>query len=61
VENLLVPFWLDGRVVKENIESVEQAKQRAKTQLAFFRSDHKRNMNPTPYKVIFLIVKNDYL
>jgi nicotinate phosphoribosyltransferase len=53
VESLLVPFWRDGRVVKENIESIEQAKQRAKSELGFLRSDHKRNMNPTPYKVGF--------
>jgi nicotinate phosphoribosyltransferase len=58
VEALLVPVWIDGQVVAENLSTLLEAKMRAKTQLSFLRSDHKRNMNPTPYKVRFLIFFN---
>jgi dynactin complex subunit len=53
VESLLVPFWLDGHVIKENMDSIEKVKERVRSQLAFLRSDHKRMLNPTPYKVTF--------
>jgi nicotinate phosphoribosyltransferase len=57
LESLLVPFWLNGHVVKENMDSIEKVKERVRSQLAFLRSDHKRNLNPTPYKVtIFSII-----
>ena len=51
IEELMVPVWLNGRVVTENLGSLLEAKQRAKSQLGFLRGDHKRNLNPTPYKV----------
>jgi len=52
VENLLVPFWIDGALVKENIDTILQVKERVRTQLASLRPDSKRLLNPTPYKVI---------
>ena len=51
VESLLVPFWINGQVVRENIEPIDKVKERVRTQLGFLRSDHKRMLNPTPYKV----------
>jgi hypothetical protein len=56
VESLLAPFWLDGHVVKENMDSIEKVKERVRSQLAFLRSDHKRMLNPTPYKVTILYI-----
>ena len=52
VENLLVPFWINGALVQENIETIEKVKERVKSQLASLRPDSKRLLNPTPYKVI---------
>ena len=52
VENLLVPFWMDGGLVKENIDTILQVKERVRTQLISLRPDSKRLLNPTPYKVI---------
>ncbi len=58
VENLLVPFWIDGALVKENIETIAQVKTRVRTQLANLRPDSKRLLNPTPYKVIKAVFFN---
>ena len=51
VENLLVPFWENGQLVKENLDSIKQIKERVTKQLQHIRNDHKRMLNPTPYKV----------
>ena len=51
VENLLVPFWENGGLVKENLDSIKQVKERVAKQLLHIRNDHKRMLNPTPYKV----------
>lgn len=51
VESLLVPFWLDGKMCTENIDTIEQVKERVKSQLSSLRNDFKRILNPTPYKV----------
>lgn len=51
VENLLVPFWLNGELVKENIDTILQVKERVKSQLTSLRPDSKRLLNPTPYKI----------
>lgn len=49
VEALHKLVW-DGERVAPN-ESVDQARERLKTDFASFREDHQRNLNPTPYKV----------
>jgi nicotinate phosphoribosyltransferase len=51
IDELLVPYWQDGHVVRENLQTIEQIKQRVTEQLKCLRSDHKRVLNPTPYKV----------
>jgi hypothetical protein len=51
VEPLLVPFWIDGKLCVENIESIEDVRNRVKFQLSSLRGDFKRLLNPTPYKV----------
>ena len=51
VEDLLIPFWRNGELVKENLDSIKTVKDRVTKQLQFLRNDHKRMLNPTPYKV----------
>jgi len=54
VENLLVIFWDRGQIVHENMDSIAKVKERVTTQLNNLRNDHKRMLNPTPYKVFYL-------
>lgn len=51
VEKLLVLYWEDGRIVKQ-LPSLQEIKERVKSSLKTLRADIKRNLNPTPYKVI---------
>lgn len=55
VENLLVAYWENGGVVRENLDTIYQIKERVRSQLHHLRNDHKRMLNPTPYKVIFCV------
>lgn len=52
VENLLVPVWINGKLVQENMDSIDGIRERVRKQLNRLRNDHKRMLNPTPYKVI---------
>ena len=56
VENLLVLMWDKGRLVEENMEPIEAVKKRVRDQLHNLRNDHKRLLNPTPYKVPYTYV-----
>ena len=56
VENLLVPFWENGSLVTKNLDSIKQVKERVTNQLHSLRNDHKRMLNPTPYKVNLLLI-----
>ena len=58
VEKLLVLFWDNGKIVQENMDSIEAVKKRVNGQIKVLRSDFKRMLNPTPYKVYYL---NHYL
>ncbi|CAF0783987.1 unnamed protein product [Brachionus calyciflorus] len=51
VENLLVPVWIDGKIIQENVEPIQNIRDRVKFQLNHLRTDHKRMLNPTPYKI----------
>lgn len=51
IEPLLVPFWINGELKKENIDTILQVKERVKSQLASLRTDSKRSLNPTQYKI----------
>lgn len=51
VENLLIAYWENGRIVRENLDTIDQIKERVRSQLHHLRNDHKRMLNPTPYKV----------
>mmetsp|Transcript_1374 Transcript_1374/g.1836 ORF Transcript_1374/g.1836 Transcript_1374/m.1836 type:complete len:548 (-) Transcript_1374:68-1711(-) len=50
VESLHKLVWDCGKLVQP-FPSLQQLKKRAETQLASFREDHLRRLNPTPYKL----------
>ncbi|KAA0203760.1 hypothetical protein HAZT_HAZT004056, partial [Hyalella azteca] len=47
-------YWQDGEV-QQQMPTLEEVKEKVKTGLASLRQDHKRNLNPTPYKVRFCL------
>ena len=47
-------FWRDGRVIAGetgHLPTIKEIRDRAMTQIDGLRDDHKRDLNPTPYKV----------
>lgn len=50
VEPLYKIYWKDGRVCQK-LPTLEQVKERVQESLKTLRQDHKRTLNPTPYKV----------
>jgi nicotinate phosphoribosyltransferase len=44
-------MWENGGLVEENLDSIKQVKERVAKQLLTLRNDHKRMLNPTPYKI----------
>ncbi|XP_048517750.1 nicotinate phosphoribosyltransferase isoform X2 [Dendroctonus ponderosae] len=50
VEKLLQLYWADGKIVKA-LPSLEEIKGKVTSSMKTLRSDIKRNLNPTPYKV----------
>lgn len=50
VEKLLTLYWENGRIVQK-LPSLKEIKEKVNNSLKALRSDIKRNMNPTPYKV----------
>jgi len=50
VEKLLKLYWKDGKVC-EPLPALKDVRQRVMDSLLTLRPDHKRNLNPTPYKV----------
>lgn len=50
VEPIYKVYWKDGKIV-QNLPTLEQVKLKVQTSLQTLRNDHKRNLNPTPYKV----------
>jgi len=49
VQSLYKAVWSGGRV--EDMPSLEQVRQQVQDSLRTLRQDHKRSLNPTPYKV----------
>lgn len=43
-------YWKEGRLTQPRA-TLEQTRDKVKRSLEMLRSDHKRNLNPTPYKV----------
>ncbi|KAK0171706.1 hypothetical protein PV328_005126 [Microctonus aethiopoides] len=50
VETLHKVYWKEGKVV-EPVATLQDARNRVKESLKTLRTDHKRSLNPTPYKV----------
>lgn len=50
VENLYKIYWKNG-VICHPFPTLEQVRDRVNESLSTLRQDHKRNLNPTPYKV----------
>ncbi|KAK0180345.1 hypothetical protein PV327_005997 [Microctonus hyperodae] len=50
VETLHKVYWKEGKVV-EPVATLQDARKRVKESLKTLRTDHKRSLNPTPYKV----------
>jgi nicotinate phosphoribosyltransferase len=52
VESLYKIFWKNGRVCQPH-NTLIQVRERVQISLKTLRQDHKRTLNPTPYKVSF--------
>jgi nicotinate phosphoribosyltransferase len=50
VEKLLTVYWKDGAMCQE-LPNLQEIKERVQASLKTLRSDIKRNLNPTPFKV----------
>jgi len=50
IESLYKVYWKDGEI-KQPLPPLIEKRQLVKDSLARLRQDHKRNLNPTPYKV----------
>lgn len=59
VEELLVPYWRNGRRVRAALP-IEQVKRHVAHSLQTIRDDHQRRLNPTPYKVSLSCRMYDY-
>lgn len=52
VENLYKCWWRDGKLAGEdNYPTMDEIRQTVQDNLRTLRQDHKRSLNPTPYKV----------
>nr|XP_053636874.1 nicotinate phosphoribosyltransferase-like [Cherax quadricarinatus] len=50
VEALFKLYWKDGKI-QQDLPNLEEIRDRVTESLQTLRQDHKRNLNPTPYKV----------
>ena len=50
MEPLYAPVWADGKIA-DDMPNLEQIKDNVQRSLTALRQDHKRSLNPTPYKV----------
>ncbi|XP_065226596.1 nicotinate phosphoribosyltransferase-like isoform X1 [Planococcus citri] len=51
VEPLLKEYWKNGELCRKPLPSLSEIRQRVRNSLKTLRQDHKRYLNPTPYKV----------
>ena len=52
VEPLYVLVWSDGKICTK-MPTLDQVREHVQKSLRSLREDHKRSLNPTPYKVRF--------
>ncbi|KAK2160577.1 hypothetical protein LSH36_130g03030 [Paralvinella palmiformis] len=50
VEALYKPYWRDGKIC-QYLPTLKELREKAQNSLRHIRTDHKRALNPTPYKV----------
>ncbi|XP_037927829.1 nicotinate phosphoribosyltransferase isoform X2 [Teleopsis dalmanni] len=50
VESLYKIYWQDGKIYQK-LPTLEQVREKVQISLKTLRNDHKRTLNPTPYKV----------
>lgn len=50
VESLYKIYWQNGKICQP-LPTLEQVRERVQMSLKTLRNDHKRTLNPTPYKV----------
>lgn len=50
VESLYKIYWQNGKICQQ-LPTLEQVRERVQVSLKTLRNDHKRTLNPTPYKV----------
>lgn len=50
VEPLYKVYWQKGKICR-HLPGLEEIREKVQTSLGSLRNDHKRNLNPTPYKV----------
>ena len=51
VENLYKCWWRDGKLSTDHYPTMDEVRQTVQDNLRTLRQDHKRSLNPTPYKV----------
>jgi len=45
-------YWQNGKICCQ-LPGLEQIREKVRSSLESLRNDHKRNLNPTPYKVFY--------
>lgn len=56
VESLYKVYWTNGKIT-QTLPTLEQVRERVQSSLKRLRNDHKRTLNPTPYKVNIITSK----
>ena len=59
VESMYKRVWDQGRM-PEPLPTIAEIRQQVQRSLKTLRQDHKRSLNPTPYKVIILLGKYNF-
>ena len=54
VEPLYRKVWGEGKMI--NVPTLDQIRQNVQSSLKSLRQDHKRSLNPTPYKVWYILL-----
>ena len=59
VESMYKRVWDQGRM-PEPLPTIAEIRQQVQRSLKTLRQDHKRSLNPTPYKVIMIICWHNF-
>lgn len=58
VEPLYRVYWKEGKICQD-LPTLEQVREKVQSSLKTIRNDHKRTLNPTPYKVFSVFKLNN--